>query len=333
MTFSDKRILGIHYLERRFRPEGWQFAVNGWPSKFFLDTKFGDANGSLAAASKYREQFFADHPEAIKFGRLPGLVALQKNNRTGIPGINYSDKKKNESDQTYANFQTTFPRPNQPTKPFYTSKGTRKASHSEALLHCVKFRRSHLLEYAQSREEQDEVKEMLHGAAGELKDLESELTLSIAKGEESPLIEIILSNHPAPDKQSMIRQRLGQATFRRIVLEDWDYRCAVSGTRILVEAAHIKPYSKATEIERTYPFNGLPLAVHYHEAFDAGFVTFDAGGKLQHDSKWAEDLTLAGINLNGSISGLCPERVSFLEWHSENVYEPQLRRVARDVVP
>ena len=81
---------------------------------------------------------------------------------------------------------------------------------------------------------------------------------------------------PAPMRPSIVMPRWGQGKFRRVVLNAYDDRCAVTGLqtpRRLLNAAHIRPWSESDWRERLNPQNGLSLGVNYHAAFDAGFIT------------------------------------------------------------
>ena len=63
--------------------------------------------------------------------------------------------------------------------------------------------------------------------------------------------------------------------FRRVVLETYDYRCAATGLRLLinetamVEAAHIRPFSSSGDDD---PRNGLALTPDMHWAMDAFLI-------------------------------------------------------------
>jgi putative restriction endonuclease len=74
---------------------------------------------------------------------------------------------------------------------------------------------------------------------------------------------------------TLVRPRLGQGTFRVIVTDAYDRRCAVTGERTLpvLQAAHIKPYSSGGPHD---PQNGLLLRSDLHTLFDQGYVTVDA---------------------------------------------------------
>src|SRR5882762_3627038 len=73
----------------------------------------------------------------------------------------------------------------------------------------------------------------------------------------------------------VVRPRLGQGTFRVIVTDAYERRCAITGERTLpvLEAAHIKAYSSGGPHE---PENGLLLRSDVHTLFDQGYVTVDA---------------------------------------------------------
>ena len=64
-----------------------------------------------------------------------------------------------------------------------------------------------------------------------------------------------------------IRERRGQATFRRALFERYGNRCMVTGCELvdLVEAAHISPYRTVRD---QHPENGLLLRADIHTLFD-----------------------------------------------------------------
>jgi putative restriction endonuclease len=66
--------------------------------------------------------------------------------------------------------------------------------------------------------------------------------------------------------------RLGQGAFRKLVLDAYGRRCAVSGehTVPVLQASHIKPFADVEKHEIT---NGLALRSDIHTLFDQGYVT------------------------------------------------------------
>ena len=124
----------------------------------------------------------------------------------------------------------------------------------------------------------------------------------------------------------LIRQRLGQGTFRVLITDIYERRCAVTGEKALpaLDAAHIKPVS---EEGRHRIDNGLLLRSDIHKLFDAGYVTvapdyrFLASRKLKSDFDNGEEY----LQLTGSKLWL-PKRSEdrpngeFLEWHADVVF-------------
>jgi len=71
-------------------------------------------------------------------------------------------------------------------------------------------------------------------------------------------------------------QAARSAAFRRIVSENYDYRCAASGWRIIlpegrvmVAAAHLIPFAETRDDD---PRNGIALAPTFHWALDAHII-------------------------------------------------------------
>lgn len=73
----------------------------------------------------------------------------------------------------------------------------------------------------------------------------------------------------------LVWPRLGQGTFRVIVTDAYERRCAITGERTLpvLEAAHIKPYSLGGPHD---PENGLLLRSDLHTLLDQRYMTIDA---------------------------------------------------------
>lgn len=66
------------------------------------------------------------------------------------------------------------------------------------------------------------------------------------------------------------------AAFRRVVSENYDYRCAASGwriilpdSRVMVEAAHLIPFAETFDDD---PRNGIALVPSFHWAMDANVI-------------------------------------------------------------
>lgn len=75
-------------------------------------------------------------------------------------------------------------------------------------------------------------------------------------------------------KPSIVTPRLGQGSFRVMVTDAYDRRCAITTEKTLpvLEAAHIKPFARGGEHSLT---NGLLLRSDLHILFDRGYLTID----------------------------------------------------------
>jgi putative restriction endonuclease len=76
------------------------------------------------------------------------------------------------------------------------------------------------------------------------------------------------------------RRRLGQKSFKSMVLTAYQRCCAITGDRIqpVLEAAHILPVERGGEHRLD---NGLLLRSDVHTLFDAGYLTIDTRHRLR----------------------------------------------------
>jgi putative restriction endonuclease len=120
--------------------------------------------------------------------------------------------------------------------------------------------------------------------------------------------------------------RLGQGTFRVVVTDAYERRCAVTGERTLpvLEAAHVRPYVRNGPHD---PRNGLLLRSDIHTLFDRGYVTVTPEMRFEVSRRIREEFEngRAYYELHGGAVraaqrqdwAVAPE---FLEWHAANVY-------------
>ncbi|MBR1644495.1 MAG: HNH endonuclease [Bacteroidales bacterium] len=79
------------------------------------------------------------------------------------------------------------------------------------------------------------------------------------------------------DVASESKRRKGQDYFRRLILSNYGFRCALTGIDIpqLLFASHIIPWrDKTHKQDRLNPCNGICLSALYDKAFDEGLITF-----------------------------------------------------------
>ncbi len=128
-------------------------------------------------------------------------------------------------------------------------------------------------------------------------------------------------------KSQIIVPRLGQGSFRIIVTEAYNRRCAVTGEKTLpvLNASHIKPYSKEGP---HLIHNGLLLRQDVHTLFDRGYITITEDHIIEVSKKIKEDYgngkecyAFHGKELvNLPLKKADQPAKEFLQWHNENIY-------------
>ena len=126
----------------------------------------------------------------------------------------------------------------------------------------------------------------------------------------------------------LTRARLGQGTFRVLVTDAYQRRCAVSGERTLpvLEAAHIKPY---TESRSHRPENGLLLRSDLHILYDRGYMTVTPDLRIEVSRRIREEFENGRhyYAFHGKSLDCLPEPPElqpgskYLCWHNENGYK------------
>jgi HNH endonuclease len=122
---------------------------------------------------------------------------------------------------------------------------------------------------------------------------------------------------------TLVRPRLGQGSFRVLVTDAYDRRCAVTKERTLpvLEAAHIRPYADGGEHRID---NGLLLRRDLHTLFDRGYVTvspdlrFEVSRRLKEDfENGHEYYEMHGRELWLPVAAGERPRAEYLAWHRE----------------
>ncbi|HEX3857092.1 MAG TPA: HNH endonuclease [Verrucomicrobiae bacterium] len=319
MTTSEKEELDIQFLYRG--EDLWQFRfgerTENYHTKSFSDSG-RHSDESLVEARNYRNEFFKVHPEFLAL-RAPFQTQLPSNNRTGILGVNYSETTL-PSGTIARGWQMTCPRPDSP-EPATKKFSVRKHGETQALMMAVQARRDATLELIKAEKLPAAAKPFQH-LIDEYDDIIAELQESIEKDSKSELLSIIQEAQlDATSKQGQIQMRLGQHRFRRLVIGRWQGCCAITGVDILVDAAHIKPWRKASNFDRINPYNGIALSPLYHRAFDLGYIAFVDDGSILVSEKYRERLLRMGMNLSGKISGLTEDHQPYLEHHRKHLFQ------------
>ncbi|MGL4951376.1 MAG: HNH endonuclease, partial [Mycoplasma sp.] len=113
----------------------------------------------------------------------------------------------------------------------------------------------------------------LHLCVPEYKDLSIKEILDYEEYMESKLI----SGWRPEEVDIVTKGRRYQHLFSKLIFNR-DSKCKICclDQPYLLEAAHIKPYSKcSTDIERYDQHNGILLCRNHHKMFDKGYFTFD----------------------------------------------------------
>jgi len=135
-----------------------------------------------------------------------------------------------------------------------------------------------------------------------------------------------------PDAQKQYSEAARDQGFRRAIVNCYDHRCAMCGTRIVtadgytaVEAAHIKPWSQFKNDEIT---NGMALCRLCHWAFDGGVMAVDNDYAVMASRQLISTpnapgflMTLSGREIiRPSDPKLWPAREN-LAWHRNEIFD------------
>lgn len=144
----------------------------------------------------------------------------------------------------------------------------------------------------------------------------------------SPLADPIgiASEVPRYGNGFLARARLGQGTFRVLVTEAYNRRCAITGEKTLpvLEAAHIRSYSEGGPHKT---INGLLLRRDLHTLFDSGYMTVTPDYHVEVSPRirvefdnGKEYYALHGGSLILPANPAEHPGREFLVWHNEKVF-------------
>lgn len=127
-------------------------------------------------------------------------------------------------------------------------------------------------------------------------------------------------------KPTLTLPRLGQGSFRILVTDVYERRCAITNERTLpaLDAAHIKPYS---ENGLHVVNNGILMRKDLHALFDKGYLTITTSMNVEVSRKIKEEFENGRdyYRHHSSVIRLPSDSLyhpspAFLEWHNENIY-------------
>ena len=325
MTSAEKEQLDITWLY--YCGDRWQFRIGentpDYHSKSFPNAG-RSSDASLEEARNYRNAYLAAHPHQ-RATNIPIALQLQKNNRSGIVGVHYSEPIAHNG-KRYASWQWECRSPDG-----RELKGRipviKSGSETRALMLAVEARRKVTRDLMEAAKSADTAR-YIQQAIDEYDDIIADLKQSLADDKDSELLAIIREARlDATSKQSEIRVRLGQHRFRRLVLTHWQGCCAVTGADILIEASHIKPWRSSSNFDRINPYNGIALSPLYHRAFDLKYISFADDGGILVSEEFRERLVRIGLNLSARITGLTEDHQPYLEHNRKHFHARQVRQL------
>ena len=133
------------------------------------------------------------------------------------------------------------------------------------------------------------------------------------------------------ERQAVVKVRINQQAFRKMVLLNYQNTCAISGIDIseVLIASHIVPWA-VDEKNRLNPENGICLSPLYDRLFDKGLITVDEDYRVclsyelkQRCEKEYYSKFFASIENNRLILPIehCPDKM-LLKYHYENIFAP-----------
>lgn len=129
------------------------------------------------------------------------------------------------------------------------------------------------------------------------------------------------------ERESLIKVRVNQAFFRKMVLASYNMRCCITGISIpgVLVASHIVPWAIDTK-NRMNPSNGFCLNALHDKAFDLGLITItqDYTVKLSEKLKSAQSETGHFFMPYDNKKIELPQRFypspEFLEYHNQHIF-------------
>lgn len=125
---------------------------------------------------------------------------------------------------------------------------------------------------------------------------------------------------------TLVLPRLGQGSFRVIVTDAYQRRCAITREKILpaLEAAHIQPFS---ENGPNRVDNGLLLRSDIHRLFDSGYVTVTTDRRFEVSNRIKEEFdngeqyrVFHGHRIHMPPDPQFKPSNEYLNWHNEKIF-------------
>ena len=128
-------------------------------------------------------------------------------------------------------------------------------------------------------------------------------------------------------EETLYRPRLGQGSFRVLITDAYNRKCAITEEKILpvLEAAHIKSYKRGGEHRID---NGILLRSDMHRLFDNGYMTITKDMHIEISQRIKDEFdngeyyfTFHGKELIKPNHHFEQPAKEFIEWHHDNVFK------------
>lgn len=297
---------------------GSNYKNRKWHSKLFNFANFERRETALAAAREYRDRWIEENKDKRYLRSIGARFSptLPRNNTSGIVGVVRSERK-SKSGNAESCWQTTYPGIEGKTQNKKFAIG--KYGEIGALRLALQARRAGVLAVLEQRNIPEN--ETAYAAINFYDDLLANLDDYKDQSPEPSVVEIVRNPEiSATTKLEQLQIRVGQQRFRREVLEFFDYKCAITGSSLLIRASHIKPWRSSSNEERLNPANGLALSPVYDAAFDLGLISFRPDGQIMLSPRFMAEASAFGVTGRERIVGLTEEHHVFLAWHRKHIY-------------
>jgi len=151
---------------------------------------------------------------------------------------------------------------------------------------------------------------------------ESEMLMTKMKEAESVVTIPNLTFKDGETRSSVIKVRVNQSFFRKMVLTSYNNLCCITGidNAELLIASHIVPWAN-DEKNRLNPMNGLCLNALHDRAFDKGLITIDERYNVIVSKKVRHKLILEYNQKKITLpSRFLPDQ-KFLSFHRNNIFQ------------
>lgn len=139
-----------------------------------------------------------------------------------------------------------------------------------------------------------------------------------------------LKNNGLDDTERLTEtpSRRGQGLYRRLLMQYWDNKCAVTECDIpqALRASHAMPWAECKKAkQRINKYNGFLLNANLDALFDKGLITFDDNGCIKISKTISKENKKAlGINENMQLrKKLDTKHLEFLHYHQKHIWVDQ----------